>query len=150
MVPLREGPGAQLVARLVQPWSGSFEMGLDGSAGNSDTFNIRFGMDAKRKTKAHVITLDLDYHKNTNDSLETANRLFFDWRYEHPYEDTRWTWFVQGTTIYDEFQPWNVRVNMATGMGYHVMKTEATTMTARFGGGSSAKSAVPRTSTCRS
>lgn len=118
-----------------KPWSGSFELGVDGSAGNSNTFNIRLGFEGKRKTEEHTLTFDLDYHKNTNESVETANRLFFDWRYERPYVNTRWTWFVQGTTTYDEFQPWDVQVTSATGFGYHLVKTETTTLVSRFGGG---------------
>jgi putative salt-induced outer membrane protein YdiY len=118
-----------------KPWSGSFELGVDGSAGNSNTFNVRMGFDGKRKTEEHTLTFDLDYHKNTNESIETANRLFFDWRYERPYVNTRWTWFVQGTTTYDEFQPWDVQVTSATGFGYHLVKTETTTLVSRFGGG---------------
>ena len=123
--------------RWRKPWSGSFELGLDGSGGNSNTFNIRFGFDVKRKTDKHILTLDLDYHKNTNDSVETANRLYFDWRYERPHKATLWTWFVQGTTTYDEFQPWDVRVTESTGMGYHIVKSESATLEARMGGGSS-------------
>jgi hypothetical protein len=118
-----------------KPWSGSFELGVDGSAGNSNTFNVRLGFDGKRKTEEHTLTFDLDYHKNTNNSIETANRLFFDWRYERPYVNTRWTWFVHGTTTYDEFQPWKVQIASATGFGYHLVKTDTTTLVSRFGGG---------------
>jgi hypothetical protein len=123
--------------RWRRPWSGSFELGADGSGGNSNTFNIRTGFDAKRKTDEQILTLDLDYHKNTNNSVETANRLYFDWRYERPHKGTLWTWFVQGTTTYDEFQPWHVRLTGSTGMGYHLVKNETTTLQARMGGGSS-------------
>lgn len=116
-------------------WKGSFEMGLDGSSGNSDTFNIRLGATAKRKTKQHSLSMNLDYHKNTNDAVETANRFNFDGRYEKLNEEHPWTWFFQQTTDYDEFQPWNVRVVASGGLGYRFFDDEITMLTVRLGGG---------------
>jgi len=118
-----------------RPWRGSVELGLDGTSGNSETLNLRLGVDAKRKTEQHVLTLDLDYHKNTNQSQETANRLFFDGRYERLFPESPWSCFVQETTTYDEFQPWNVRVSATTGVGYELLKSEMATLMGRFGGG---------------
>ncbi len=129
-VPGEAGPDAE-----EKLWEGSLELGLDGSQGNTETFNFQFGFDAKRKTKRGVLALDLDYRKKTNRSMETANRAFFDWRYERSFGDSRWTSFVHGTVDYDEFQAFDVRVTSDTGLGYRLIKTEATTLAARFGGG---------------
>lgn len=116
-------------------WSGSFELGLDGSEGNSTRFNIRSGVDAKRKTDQDVLSLDLDYRKNTKESEETAHRAFFDWRYEWLFEDSPWTWFGHGTVDYDEFQAFDLRVAIDAGLGYEFVDTEATSFLARCGGG---------------
>ena len=117
------------------PWSGNFELGLDGSEGNSPRFNFRFGFEAKRKTDEDVLSLDLDYHRNTNDSLQTAHRTFFDWRYERLSEKSPWTSFVHGTVDYDEFQAFDVRVALDTGLGYQFIDTDHTSLLGRFGGG---------------
>jgi len=117
------------------PWEGSFELGLDGSDGNSQRFNFRFGMDTKRTTEESVLTLDLDYRRNTNNSLETANRTFFDWRHEWLFQESLWTWFVHGTVDYDEFQAFDVRVSLDTGVGYQFLKTDRTSLLGRAGGG---------------
>lgn len=117
------------------PWEGSFELGLDGSDGNSQRFNFRFGIDAKRTTDESMLTLDLDYRRNTNNSLETANRTFFDWRHEWLFEESPWTWFVHGTVDYDEFQAFDVRVSLDTGVGYQFMKSERTSFLGRAGSG---------------
>lgn len=127
-------PTAEPASR-VKLWEGSFKLGLDGSEGNSQTFNFRFGLDAKRKTKQSVLSLDLDYHKSINDSLETAHRLFFDWRLERLHKTSPWSWFVHGTTVYDEFQPWDVRVGIDTGFGRQLFKNDTTSLLGRFGGG---------------
>ena len=120
---------------LLDPWKGNFELGLDGSSGNSNTFNVRLGAAAKRKTKKHSWLFDLDYHKNTNDGVETANKMYFESRYERLSQSKPWTWFFKETTDYDEFQPWNVRVVATGGLGYRVFDDEVTNLTARLGSG---------------
>ena len=116
-------------------WKGSCELGFNGSEGNSETLNFRFGLDAKRKTDASILDLDLDYHKKTANSRETANRLFLDSRHEWLYGDQPWTSFVHQTTEYDEFKAYNVRVTLDTGVGYQFIDADATSLMGRFGSG---------------
>ena len=119
----------------VKLWKGSCELGFNGSEGNSETLNFRFGFDAKRKTDANILALDLDYHKKTADNRETANRMFLDSRYEWLHGDSPWTSFVHQTTEYDEFKAYNVRVTLDTGVGYQFFDNDATSLMARFGSG---------------
>lgn len=116
-------------------WSGNFELGLDGTEGNSQTFNFHLGFDLKRKTKRVTFTSNLDYNKNNSDSQITVNRLLHESRLERTYENTPWNIYVHESTDYDEFQPWNVQINADTGVGYRLIETEATDLTVRFGGG---------------
>jgi len=116
-------------------WDGSFELGLDGSEGNSQRLNFRCGVEAKRKTETDVLKLDLDYHKNTSHSEETAHRAYFDWRYEWLFKESSWTWFGHGTVDYDEFKAFDVRVSIDAGLGYQLIDTEKTSLLGRCGGG---------------
>ena len=118
------------------PWQGSFELGMDGTRGNSETFNFRFGFDTERKTDFDVIALDLDYNKKTADTVETANRAYLDWRYELLFnKESRFTSFVHGTVEYDEFQSFDVRVAVDSGLGYKLVDAKTTSLAARLGGG---------------
>ncbi len=119
----------------VKLWETSFELGLDGSSGNTDTFNFRFGLDTKRKTDHNVVTLDLDYRKNTNQRLETANHAFLDWRDEWLFGKSPWTCFLHGTLDYDEFKAFDIRVTMDAGLGYKLISTDTTTFAGRVGSG---------------
>ena len=141
-----EGP--QLAAPLVEEviveqtppprlWKGSFELGLDGTEGNSQTLNFRFGVDAKRTTPDNVLNFDLDYRRNTTEDEETAHRAFLDWRAERLFGESPWSCFVHGTVDYDEFKAFDVRVTVDLGLGYQLIETDSTTLTARFGGGCS-------------
>lgn len=116
-------------------WTGSFELGLDGSEGNSESFSFRFGFDAKRKTDCNVLTFDLDYRKKTTKDVETASRAFFDWRHEWLFQDSSWTSFIHGTVDYDEFQAFDVRATVDLGAGYQFVKSETTSFGGRFGSG---------------
>jgi len=120
-----------------KPWEGSFKLGLDGTEGNSQTFNFRFGFDAKHTTEHNVLALDLDYRKATNRFIETANQAFFDWRYERLFQDSAWTSFVHGIVDYDEFQAFDARTTVDIGLGYKIVKTEFTELAARAGSGCS-------------
>jgi len=135
--------GASGEAEVVEPepepppeiWDGNFELGLDGSEGNSQRLNFRCGVEAKRKTDHDVLKLDLDYHKNTSHSEETAHRAYLDWRYEWLFQESPWTWFGHGTADYDEFKAFDVRVSIDAGLGYQFLDTEKTSLLGRCGGG---------------
>ncbi|HUT13233.1 MAG TPA: DUF481 domain-containing protein [Thermoguttaceae bacterium] len=129
-------PPEELIAPpVVKIWEGSVELGLDGAEGNTQAFNLKFGVDAKRKTDRNVFTLDLDYRKKTDRARETANRAFLDWRYEWLLQDSPWTCFTHGTVDYDEFQAFDVRVTTDIGLGYQFIETDRTTFAGRVGSG---------------
>jgi len=119
----------------IKLWEGSFELGLSGTEGNSQTLNLRFGAKVKRKTELSILTADLDYHRDSADSITTANRTFLDWRFERLLGESPWTWFVHGTVDYDEFKEYDLRVSVDTGLGYRFVKNDTTSLTGRLGGG---------------
>jgi putative salt-induced outer membrane protein YdiY len=118
-------------------WTGSFELGLDGSEGNTQTFNLRFGFDVQRKTEENRFALDLDYHKATSNTMETANQAFLDGRCDQFFPDSPWSAFLAGTVDYDEFSSFDVRVTSHIGFGYELAKSELTCLSGRLGAGCS-------------
>ena len=116
-------------------WSGSFNLGLDGSEGNTETFNFRFGVHTRRKTKCNVLTLGLDYNRQTSKTVPTEDRLYFDGRYEQLFGSSRWSTFFHETIEYDQFQPFDVRDTSDIGVGYRIIDREDTTFIGRLGGG---------------
>jgi putative salt-induced outer membrane protein YdiY len=116
-------------------WDGSFDLGLDGSQGNTEAMNFRFGFHAQGKGENSILMVGLDYNKRTNQSVATTDRLFFDSRLERLFEKTSWSVFFHETIEYDEFQPFNVRDTSDAGFGYRVVKNDITTLIGRLGGG---------------
>jgi putative salt-induced outer membrane protein YdiY len=116
-------------------WDGSFNLGLDGSEGNTEAFNFRIALNATRKTEFSIITANLDYKKQTSFTQPTADRLYFDGRAERLITQTRWSLFFHETIEYDRSQPFDVRDTSDAGVGYRLVKTDLTTLIGRFGGG---------------
>lgn len=116
-------------------WEGSLEFGLDGSDGNSQTFNLHFGAKLKRETDSNILSSEFDYQKKSAEWIETANKAFLDVRFEHLFPDSPWTWFVHNLEDYDEFKAYDLRVSLDTGFGYQFIKNERSSLTGRIGAG---------------
>lgn len=114
-------------------WSGSFDMGLNGSSGNTEIFNFRFNLAATRETDRTKLTLKSNYIRLQSEGEETGNRLFFEGRNEWKFGDSPWSIYAHQTTEYDEFRNWRTRIGMDGGLGYNLIKNDLTTLTARFG-----------------
>jgi putative salt-induced outer membrane protein YdiY len=125
-------------------WDGSFDLGIDGAEGNSETFNFRFGFHATRKQQNNVLTLGVDYNRSTAETITKTNRLFFDGRFERLIQESRWSWFVHETVEYDQFQAFDVLDTSDIGLGYRLIKNETATLVGRFGSGFSHQYGGPK------
>lgn len=124
-------------------WTRSVEVGLSGSAGNSDTFDLRAIFETERKTdelrtlfRARYLYGEADGRVSENQGRARAEN---DWLY--PGE--RYLTFVFGVYDFDEFQDWDTRLQLFGGLGYEFLKERAllgggqdrATLTGRVGGG---------------
>ncbi len=116
-------------------WKGSMEVGANGSEGNSDLFNFRFGAHFKHETDDDILQADATYRNNKSEGEKTVDRLFLEGRQEWLFDQSPWNLFVHGTTEYDEFRPFDIRVTGDMGLGYQFIKNDITTLTGRFGSG---------------
>ncbi len=116
-------------------WESSLEFGLSGSSGNSEVFTMRFGAHAKRCVPHDTLTLDLNYSKGSRSGELAEHRALFDVRNEWLFEDNPWTPFVKGSLEYDEFRAFDVRVVANGGLGYQIIKNDATSLIGRLGSG---------------
>jgi putative salt-induced outer membrane protein YdiY len=121
---------------FLRDWHGGVELGLNGSEGNSQNFNMRAGANAERKTDLYVTKATFVYERASADSEVTKNRAELaarnDWIFE---KGSPWRYFVQGGVIYDDFQDWQWRLTVANGIGYAFIENERTTLVGRAGVG---------------
>lgn len=117
-------------------WKKSVELGLAGSAGNSETLSVRAFGQTQRKTDTMETTLSLTYIYATDDGAKSKSRgeLFGrnDWNFG---KDSPWGFFVLGRVEYDEFQSWLWRFSAFAGPSYTFIKNDTITLRGRIGAG---------------
>lgn len=126
-------------------WDASVELGINGSSGNSDSFNVSSGFDVKRTDEQTETSIGLKYVNNKSDDVLVAHnaRLNLDWEKKFGtdlgdrWEPSRWSWFVKNTYYFDEFRPFDYRVAINTGLGYKFFETEVQMLKGRAGLGTS-------------
>ena len=116
-------------------WTASVEVGINGTAGNSETLSQRIGADAKRKVGQHSTSFNAIYNRATTERTETANNAFGTLRYDRELGETRWSMFAVGTIEYDVFRAFDLRLAANGGMGYALIRNEAMKLITRFGSG---------------
>jgi putative salt-induced outer membrane protein YdiY len=116
-------------------WTGSAEIGINGTAGNSDALSSRFGGNLKRKTELWEFKGDFLYTKATSDGRESQHNAIANAGYERYFPETPWSHFGRYFMEYNEFKAFDLRIALNTGMGYQFVKTDRTNLKGRFGAG---------------
>lgn len=116
-------------------WTGSIDLGINGSDGNSDTLSIRAGLGAARETESILTKGSLTYAYAEDGGVRSKNRfeakLINDWKLG----DSPWSIFAQGAYEYDEFQAWDHRLSGFAGVGYAFIRNDRTLLRGRLGAG---------------
>jgi putative salt-induced outer membrane protein YdiY len=118
-------------------WENSAELGLNGSAGNAESFSFQTGSRFKRKSDFTLFDLRATYNRTTANGLETQNNALVYSNWERFLGDSPWTYFVNNGLEFDRFRAFDVRYNINSGLGYNFIKTEELTLAGRFGAGAS-------------
>lgn len=119
------------------PWDIGFELGLNGAEGINQALSMRVGGHLKRETELWKFDTSLVYNKNSANDLETQNNALLDIRIDRLLGDSRWTLFFLNQELYDEFQAFDLRVSLNSGLGYQLIDTEIVDLLTRFGAGAS-------------
>lgn len=118
-------------------WSNSAELGLNGSAGNTESMSLQTGTRFKRQSAFTLFDLRLNHNRTNANGVETQNNvlMYSDW--ERFLGETPWTWFIKNGLEYDEFRAFDLRYNINSGFGYTFVRNETLTLVGRFGSGAS-------------
>lgn len=117
-------------------WNYGAELGINGTDGNAQAFSMLAAMNAKRETDGSSLTWDIKYGKTQTAGIETQHFALFNSRWDLKFGPV---WFLYNKNMleYDEFKAFDLRLVLSAGLGYHLVKTERTTLTGRFGAGAS-------------
>jgi len=114
-------------------WDGSLEMGMNGSHGNADSLSFRVGSSLKRDTPKSTLELLINYGRNHQGSVETQNNGLMSGRWDWKLANPDWIYFNRYQIEYDRFKAFDLRLTLATGFGYHLIKDDISTVTPRMG-----------------
>lgn len=118
-----------------KPMVRAMEFGINGANGNSDNFNLRYGLGVRRKTDDNIFNFDTVYNYASQDDVVTQNRLFSIGREEWYFRGTPWGIFVDGTFEYDEFRAFDFRIASHVGLTYKFIDNVQTMLKGRAGAG---------------
>jgi putative salt-induced outer membrane protein YdiY len=120
------------------PWDTGVELGINGSAGTSDSFSMRTGGYMKRESRFSKLDMSLYYNRTDSGGKITQNNAQFDFRNDWLLDDkSPWTLFGQNSEFYDEFKDFDVQANLDTGLGYRFFHDKTLELIGRVGGGTS-------------
>jgi len=126
-------------------WKGAVELGLNGSAGNTERVNLRLSAEATRVRPRDELYLAALYRTALEDRATVENRLELRSRQEWKSAGDRnpWRLFLTETLELDEFQDYDARVAMSGGFRYRFLDSDATRLIGRIGGGFSREIGSP-------
>jgi putative salt-induced outer membrane protein YdiY len=125
--------------RIPKGWDNSFEVGIDGSDGNSTTLSLRTGANLRRKEDSSDLKIAFNYVKASADYVQTKHNAQFEIQHDWLLGESRWSPYAKAIFVYDEFRPYTCELTLNAGIGYRFIKGETTTLTGRFGSGASRK-----------
>ena len=119
------------------PWDIGVELGLNGSEGENVSHSLRTGGHIRRKTNRWKLDSSLFHNRNNANGLETQNNALLDLRLDRMFKESPWSLFLMHQTLYDEFQAFDVRISLNSGLAYECDCSEIIDFVGRFGLGTS-------------
>jgi len=114
-------------------WDRRFELGINGSEGNSQSMNFRTGFHGDFEDDEDRWLMDTVYRTARSDGATTENKFYVqaikDWLI--PEED--YFFFANGRFDWDEFQDWDKRISGFGGVGYQFLDNDTWNVRGRAG-----------------
>lgn len=123
-----------VVVEAKKTWTGSLELGLNGSEGNTRNFNLHTGFDFARQTSGGVFEVGFDYAKVNSSGFKTDHHALLDLEQKW-IGQSRLGGFVHFAFDYDEFKAFDSRISANGGLDYRLVGTDWTELVWRWGSG---------------
>jgi len=123
--------------QVQRSWDISFELGLTGNRGNSQTFNVQSGLDLEKKRDLWNSFIRFRYTNAYATGTEVKNNMLFKVGRERELGDSRWSVFGRSDLLFDRFRNFDYRWVANAGLGYVLLKNESTRLRSRLGAGTS-------------
>ena len=92
-------------------WKSTFSLGMTGSAGVTEDFDLRLGFNTTYTDPRQHYLLQSTYYYDSSLGDKTDNEAYVDFLAAWPFRNSpRWSWFVNPRYDFDEFQSWKHRL----------------------------------------
>jgi len=114
-------------------WTTSAELGLNGSTGNTERFNLRAGLNTERLTELMESRGSLSYTLGREEGETTESKFKASARNDWLIPDSRWRYFAKTNLEFDDQQDWEWLWTGSAGVGYEFIDTDRTLLLGRVG-----------------
>ncbi len=122
---------------ILPGWDKHFELGFNGSEGNSQTLNIHSAFKATEEDDHHRWLLGSRFFQNKDNGMRTRNEFSAEATHDWLMPDSPWFKFATVKYQYDEFQDWKSRASGFVGVGKQLAETDKHDLIGRVGIGAS-------------
>ena len=136
--PPAAAPDEPVVERPKAQWTNRFRLGLNGTQGPTDQFDIRTSLSSDRTTPNELLSLRISYQLSERDGRTTRDRFVSRVRQEWGRGNTTpWSIFAEGEAEIDQTREEDARLRGTAGLSYQFFKDEKGEMLGRVGLGGS-------------
>lgn len=114
-------------------WTITFDLGVDGSEGNTEEFDIVVGAKAVREVEKMLTRFEVGYMRGSANGTVDEHEAFVEAFNEWYLANRRWSVFATARHDYDEFEAWMNRSFAAAGFGYLLIDRDKLNLRARGG-----------------
>jgi len=120
---------------LLEGWERRFEIGINGSEGNTENLSARFGLDMFYEDVEKRWSIGSAYYTQRESGDTTENEFYAQATRDWLLPGKKHFYFATARYDWDEFQDWDSRVSGAGGLGYQFVKDDKWDVLGRLGGG---------------
>lgn len=121
------------IAWLLPDWQKQLTLGISGADGNSRSQDIHTTLAASRETTKKRWNLQLRYDSSEKNGDKTRDEFTGDLNKDWLLPNSPYFYFASGRVDWDNFQDWDYRMNVASGLGYDFFTSPERSLRGRAG-----------------
>jgi putative salt-induced outer membrane protein YdiY len=116
-------------------WTKQVQLGLSGASGNTENADFLGGLKGAFENDTRRWAVDSGYFYSSEEGDTTKDEAFVAATRDFLFPTKRYFVFLSGRYDYDQFEDWDHRLNLASGLGYSFIDTETFDLRGRGGFG---------------
>ncbi len=136
IAPIAPPPPAGVFGISATGWDTNFDLGISGTSGNQESFNVHAGLSTLHGDEAGSDKATLSYDHALNEGQVSANRFVADelHNFFNVFDkDSKWGLYANARYEYNDFVEWNHQASAFAGPSYRFLKDDVYTLIGHAG-----------------